>query len=231
MEMSHVFLGLATGIPVMIVVGPVALLLIEQGMTKGVRAGAPAAFGVSAVDLVFASAAAMAGAAAASVLAPVEPLMRIAGIGVLGVLAWRLWRDAAADLARKGTPAESAQAEPPGARARVAGERGSVSMKGGDLPTEAALRGQLSMAGRFFVVTAVNPITIVVFTSIVLSGAEGVGTPGWVLGMVMASMSVSFLFLALGQGLGAVLSERATIRLRMAGAVLIVAMAGWFAFA
>ena len=237
MELSHVFLGLATGIPVMIVVGPIALLLIEIGMTRGVRGGVPAVIGVSAVDLMYASTAAVAGAAAASVLAPVESTMRVAGILVLGLLAWKLWRDAGAELAALDRRLIELAAQPQADHTAspvdgCANERGAVSIPGAGNPTGAAgaRRSRLALGGQFFAATALSPITIVVFTSIVVSGGRGVGTAGWVLGMVVASLLVGFMFLAVGQGLGAVLGERATIRMRMGGALLIVAMAVWFAF-
>jgi hypothetical protein len=66
-----------------------------------------------------------------------------------------------------------------------------------------------------------------VFTSIVVGGAQGVGSAGWVLGMTTASLMVNFGFLAVGHALGAVLTDTAAARLRMGGALLVVALAAY----
>ncbi len=222
----------------MIIVGPIALLLIEQGLRNGVRGGVPAAVGVAAADLSFASASALAGVAAANVLAPIEPMLRLGAIGVLGVLAWRLWAAARADLVAMDRSAgaeillDEPLAAPVGGRAM---ERGAASLlrsdnAGGELDGTPRM-AKLALAAEFFAITAVNPLTVLVFTSIVVGGAAGVGTLGWVLGMVAASLMVNMTFVAIGHGLGAVLDERRTARLRMGGALLIVGLAAYFALA
>ena len=111
MRVSDLLTGIATGVPVMIVVGPIALLLVEQGLGRGFRGGAPAAVGVASADLAFSTVAALAGAAAASLLTPVEPVLRLTAVAVLGVLALHLWRSARGDLAAARTASEVA-AEP-----------------------------------------------------------------------------------------------------------------------
>ena len=88
--------------------------------------------------------------------------------------------------------------------------------------TSGTLMERLVLAGGFFGITVVNPITIVVFATIVMSGRQGVGSPGWVIGMVVASLMVSMTFLAVGHTLGAVFGEGSINRLRLGGAALMV---------
>jgi threonine/homoserine/homoserine lactone efflux protein len=255
MTLSHVLLGIATGVPVMIVVGPVSLLLIEQGMKHGFRGGMPAAVGVGVTDLTFSMSAAVAGAAAARVLEPAQALLHFVAFGVLAWLAVVTWKAARRELlgldgrildgpiqpisrtASSHRPTASSSDEALTALHATlqvvpdvpAVMGSSVSTWGG----RAALGADswLARATAFFLITAANPITIVVFASLVVSGRDGIGSPGWVLGMTIASALVSSIYLAVGHGLGAVLSDAATARLRMGGSVVILGLGAWFALA
>lgn len=247
MTLSHVLLGMATGVPVMIVVGPVSLLLIEQGMRHGFRGGIPAAVGVGATDLTFSVAAAAAGAAAARVLEPAQAVLHYVAFGVLAWLAAVTWRSARRDLLHvvcQAVPASPAVVGSPAGEQAFALADAGDAYGAGPVPTDGGgsgvrpLRGVVlggdgwfGRAAAFFAITAANPITIVVFASLVLSGREGIGSPGWVLGMTLASALVSTVYLAVGHGLGALLSESATARLRMGGAVVIAGLGAWFALA
>lgn len=231
MTFSHVLLGIGTGIPVMIMVGPVSLLLIEQGMRHGFRGGMPAAVGVGATDLAFSVAAAVTGAAAARVLEPAQAVLHLVAFGVLASLAAVTWRAARRDLlhvALQAVPASPAGAgdacgtDPAPAVVSASGGRGVLgAVLGGD--------SWLARAAAFFMITAANPITIVVFASLVVSGGDGIGSPGWVIGMTFASVLVSTAYLGVGHGLGAVLSESAIARLRLGGAVVLLGLGIWFA--
>jgi threonine/homoserine/homoserine lactone efflux protein len=90
MSFSNVLTGFLTGFPVMAVVGPIALLLIEAGLERGVRGAYPAALGVTAADSTFALGAALVGVAAVEVLEPVRSWLALAAVVVLVVLAARL---------------------------------------------------------------------------------------------------------------------------------------------
>jgi threonine/homoserine/homoserine lactone efflux protein len=254
MTFSQVLLGIGTGIPVMIMVGPVSLLLIEQGMKHGFRGGMPAAVGVGATDLTFSVAAAVTGAAAARVLEPAQAVLHLVAFAVLAWLAAVTWRAARRDLLHLDGPIMprakalgTASSEEPVTTQHMAFRTVPASpavaavAHGGELvPAVAsasdgrAVRGGdswLARAAAFSLITAANPITIVVFASLVVSGREGIGSPGWVIGMTFASVLVSTAYLAVGHGLGAVLSEMATARLRLGGAVVLLALGAWFAFA
>lgn len=226
------FVGLATGLPVMIVVGPIALLLVQEGMERGLRGGVPAIVGVSMVDLTFSATAALAGAGALRLLEPLSGWLEITATAVLALMAVGIWRTARSDLRTVG--AELAPSRPEVVheveRAALGGGGVATVTLGAPAPVPSPAVATKRMA-RFFAATAINPITIVVFTSLVISGRDGVGTPGWVVGMTIASLLVGTTFVGIGHGLGTLLNAAATARLRMGGAVLIAAMALWFAFA
>jgi hypothetical protein len=90
-------------------------------------------------------------------------------------------------------------------------------------PTPAT--GGLRLASGFMGLTMVNPLTIVVYAGIVMSGGAGVGTIGWVLGMGLASLFVHSGFVGLGHVLGATVSERAITGLRWAASAFLVQLA------
>jgi hypothetical protein len=71
----------------------------------------------------------------------------------------------------------------------------------------------------------VNPLTIVLFASIVIAGGPGVGTAGWAVGMALASLVAHAAFVVVGGVLGARLGASATARLRLGAAVLMGALA------
>lgn len=237
MNISNVLLGLATGIPVMIVVGPIALLLVDQGLRRGFKGGYPAAIGVAGADLVYSSLAAVAGMAAAKVLAPVESWLQIAAVTMLCAMAarialqaWRELKPTEAVPARELAPAVAVVADQRTDHHR-SNESGMVLVPVGAADTSAGsnrsgtpetLVERLVLAGGFFGITAVNPITIVIFATIVMSGRRGVGSPGWVIGMVAASLMVNMTFLAVGHTLGAVFNEGSINRLQLGGAALMV---------
>lgn len=227
MQLSDLLLGVATGVPVMIVVGPVALLLVEQGMRHGFAAGLPAAAGVATTDLTFSVAASLVGAGAVGLLAPVQPVMHLGTFIVLLGLAAHIWTAARSELtsARAATMAfldHAIGSGSPPAPGRVA-TKTSVQVE-----RSSARAGALGRAGAFFALTAANPVTLLVFASLVLSGRTGIGTSGWVLGMTIASLAVSTMYVAVGHVLGLVLTEVAIARLRMAGSVGIAGLGAWF---
>jgi threonine/homoserine/homoserine lactone efflux protein len=203
MAATNVITGFLTGLPALMAVGPIALLLIEQGLARGIRTGYPAALGVAAGDTAFAVLAAVAGTALSAALADYATGLRLVAVGILVAVAGRLFaearRSAAAVVADDPAPAGA-----PGALATVRGPR---------------------LAGGFLGLTVINPLTIVVYAGIVVSGGAGVGTAGWVLGMGLASLAVHSGFVGLGHVMGSTLSARAVVGVRYAAVGLLVVLA------
>lgn len=213
MEISNVLLGLITGVPVMIMVGPIALLLVEQGLRRGVRGGYPAALGVASADLLYSSVAAVAGVAVAGLLRPFEAWLSVGAVLMLCFIGLKVGISAMQDVRQL----SAEQASTGEAQLLGAGGAGSTVVAGP--------KAGLALAGGFFGITAINPLTIVIFATIVMSGTQGVGTMGWVIGMVVASLIVNMTFVTVGHTLGAVMDEVAVARVRLMAAGLIGALA------
>nr|AGC72676.1 lysine exporter protein (LYSE/YGGA) [uncultured bacterium A1Q1_fos_2286] len=217
MTFANVLLGLVIGLPMMIAFGPISVLLFDQGLERGVRSAAPAAIGVASADLTFSVFAAIAGATIATVLAPVEHLMVLAAVGVLAWIAFAMGRSAITEMRLLGdTATRSGSGEDRSANRQPAAAAPFVGLSGSRL------------AGAFYGLTMVNPVTIVLFASVVVAGTAGVGTPGWAVGMFLASLIAHGGFVVLGGVLGATLSTVATARLRLAAALFMVGLAVHF---
>ena len=86
-------IGVAAGYAIAIPVGPIAVLILRTGVTRGVRAALAAGAGTATADLIYSSIAMLFGAAASQTLAPFLPAIRIiaalvlAGIAIRGVIA------------------------------------------------------------------------------------------------------------------------------------------------
>ena len=100
MTLSNVLLGLTIGLPMMIAVGPISVLLLDQGLERGTRTAAPAALGVAGADLTLSSLAAVGGTVVSRALAPVQGAMVLVAVGVLAWLAIGMARGALAELRR-----------------------------------------------------------------------------------------------------------------------------------
>jgi threonine/homoserine/homoserine lactone efflux protein len=226
MSISNLLLGLTIGLPMMIAVGPISVLLLDQGLERGVRTAAPAALGVAAADLTFSVVASVAGATVTAVLAPAQAWLTLTAVGVLVWLAFDLGRAATAEL-RSLRPVQDLV--PAGAGAVPIDDLGFRSDPD---PAHASPFGHLQgakLAGTFYGLTMVNPLTIVLFASVVIAGGAGTGSAGWALGMALASLLAHGSFVVLGGVLGTTLNPVAAARLRLGAAVFMGALAVHFA--
>ena len=64
------FLGMAAAYGIAIPVGPIAVLILRTGVSRGLRAAAAAGAGAATADLIFATSAMVFGAAVSGFLAP-----------------------------------------------------------------------------------------------------------------------------------------------------------------
>lgn len=229
MALSNVLLGLTIGLPMMIAVGPISVLLLDQGLERGIRVAAPAALGVATADLTFSVAAAGGGATLSALLAPVEGWLTLGAVAVLAWLAIGMGRSAVAEL-RSVAPAGLVASERPARELAVVGgpatpgEADLVDDEASSTVAFAHLRG-LRLAAAFFGLTMVNPLTIVLFASVVIAGGTGVGSAGWALGMALASLVAHGSFVVAGGALGTTLGPVATARLRLGAAMFMGALA------
>ena len=255
MFVSNLVSGLLIGFPIMLAVGPIAILLVDQGLERGTRSALPAALGVASADLSFSSIAAIGGTSIAVFLSPITGFLSMAAVALLLFLAVRLFRSATAELrVLRAVPAASAPSgtgfEPClaglGDSSAVTAEHSTVTCPGraddaghlgsngsaslldpepgvADIPFGHLAGGRLGAA--FFGLTVVNPLTVVLFAAVVVAGGSGAGTPGWAVGMGLASLVVHGGWVLLGGALGSTLGERATARLRLGASVLMAALA------
>jgi len=81
--------GILAGYGIAIPVGPIAVLILETGIHRGLRPAAAAGAGAATADLVYASGAALAGATLATILAPALFPLRLTGAALLAFLGVR----------------------------------------------------------------------------------------------------------------------------------------------
>ncbi|MFB2581350.1 LysE family transporter [Herbiconiux sp. P15] len=169
--------GLVAGLALAAPLGAIGVLLIQEGLTRGLRRGMPGAAAVATVDILYCIAAVTAGALAGPVVNGWAPWPQIVGgaalvaMGVLGLVRSRRRRGsqgADAPITRSGT--------------------------------------SLRRFALFIGLTALNPATLVYFAAL-LTGLESVtGSPStavaFVMGVGVASFAWQALLVALGAGLG-----------------------------
>jgi threonine/homoserine/homoserine lactone efflux protein len=209
--MSSFATGFLAGIPLMIMVGPIAVLLVETGLGHGFRRAWPAGVGVAAADLTFAMGAAIGGATLIHALDRWAPTLRATAVVVLAAVGLHLLIRAVR------RPSAGAEA--------IAGGNGFVTTSTPD-PTAPSPRPRAGrrLAPRFYALTLANPLTIVAFTSLVLAGGVDREPRAWALGIASASLLVHVSLVAIGSGLGAVLGDRMQRGLRVAGGLAVVSM-------
>lgn len=81
--------GLLAGYAIAVPMGPITILIVDIGLSRGFRPGAAAAAGAASADGMYATAAGLFGAAVAGVLGPVLLPARLVGAAVLGALGLR----------------------------------------------------------------------------------------------------------------------------------------------
>lgn len=201
----HAFLlGVATGVPLMIAVGPIAILLVETGASRGFARAWPAGIGVAAADLFFASMALVGGASLRGLLAPFDREMRWIAAAVLAVLAVTMFRRSVSELRRRDVIAEASS-----------------------LPqSPRSTRRDGWLAPRMFLATVMNPLTIVAFTSLVVATGSEASSVWWPVGIATASLGVHLALVGLGSVLSAALPPMGPTWFRVVGSCSIMVVAG-----
>ena len=164
--------GAIAGYGIAIPVGPVAVLIIELGVRRGLRLAAAAGLGAATADGLYALLAVLAGARIAELLGPVTPALQLVAVVVLFGIAIR-GVYLALYYARIGIPGTA------------------------ELPSQ-PLRTYL----RFLTITLLNPTTILYFAALILGRPELGETPAeraaFIAGAALASTSWQLLLALLG---------------------------------
>lgn len=254
MTFSNILLGLTIGFPMMIAVGPISVLLLDLGLERGIRRAAPAVIGVASADLTLSIAASIGGSRLSELLAPITGWLTLGAVAVLTWLAFDLGRASLVDLRGVRVATADVAMAPAGAAVETtsyefvsdtaaADERvGSGSVVVDDRPDDRLANrpdgpsgstfGHLAgvrLAAAFYGLTLVNPLTLVLFASLVVAGGNGIGTMGWAVGMALASLVAHGAFMVTGGVLGTRLSPTANGVLRLIAAAFMAALAIHFA--
>jgi arginine exporter protein ArgO len=164
--------GAIAGYGIAIPVGPVAVLIIELGVRRGLRLAASAGLGAATADGLYALLAVLAGARIAELLGPLTPALQVAAAVVLFGIAIRGVYRALAH-ARVGIPGNA------------------------ELPSQPA-----RTYFRFLAITLLNPTTILYFTALILGRPQLGETPAeraaFIAGAALASTSWQLLLAFLG---------------------------------
>lgn len=203
---EQVLNGIIIGLPLMLTLGPISILLINQGMNAGSRSGIPAALGVASADLTMSMIAAAAGSALVATLSPVSGVLRLVAAAVIVGLAVKVGLGARLQLVtiRRGEGGQPDAFTP---------RRSFGDLRGGRL------------AGTFYGMTIVNPISLILLSAVVVAGGKGIGTPGWVVGMTLASLFAHTGYVMFGSFLRRTFNPVGLARVGMISAVLMVATA------
>lgn len=232
MALTDVLIGLGMGIPLMLAVGPLSILLLDQGLERGVRRASPAALGVAAADLSLCGAVAVGGTALASAVGSFSTPLNVLAIAALFVLAVDLGRSAVADLRSARAVLAAVPARVPAAVPAPLSAAAPAAVVVDDAPRSGAGLNRLHgarLSAAFYGLTFVNPLTLVLLASVVVAGGAGVGTAGWALGMGLASLLVHGGFVVAGGLLGSRLGPVASGSLRLGAASFMVFLAARFA--
>ncbi|MEZ5381702.1 MAG: LysE family transporter [Microthrixaceae bacterium] len=195
--MNGLIVGFTSSLPLLLIVGPMALMIVDTGLTSGVRAGWPAPVGVATVDLAYASLTAAAGVGLQRALGEHRQAMGwLGGAALLGLAAYLLMQ------------AQGQRRQPATHPAR---------------PTHVAHTAPIGLAARFAALCAINPLTLMAFGSLAVSAGANLG-PGWVVGIVAASLLVHGSYLVLGGAMGRVLTPALVHRGRLLGSVGVAAL-------
>ena len=203
------WVGILAGYAIAIPVGPIAVLIIETGIRRGLFAAAAAGAGAASADGFYATVAGLVGAAVAGLVAPVMTPARFVGGALLAFIAARsLW------AASRPTPPPAPAGDLPAA------------------PTDTTATARAGVALRTYLVflglTLINPMTFLYFAVLVLGlppAAGGEGRVLFVAGAFAGSLSWQLLLATAGSMLGGRLPPRVREATRIVGALIVLSFA------
>ena len=202
--------GAVAGFGVAIPVGPIAILILDTALRRGLRPGLAAGAGAATADGVYATIAGIGGTAIAGFIAPVSVPLRWASVAVLVVIAARglvaVRREMGASAVPVGVPSGAAD------------------------PESSARHRALATYLRFLGLTIVNPSTVVYFAALVvgLPAVSGGAAERLVFaaGAFIASIAWQSLLAVVGAVVHRRLPPSARLYTSLIGNVIVLALAG-----
>jgi len=232
--MHSFIVGFISALPVMAVIGPIAVMLLDTGIRHR-QLSLVGAAGVAAADLCFATLAWVGGAGLADGLSAHRQLLTtLASLCMVGIAAKMFVgaRSEHRELALASTGPSLPATAVPAAAPTTAPDLAAAPA----LTTAAAVRrgddatSLLAMFGRFFSLTIVNPVSIVAMAALVLGAGRSSGSPAWVVGVATASFLAHGAYCVAGSVLGGALPPTVRPWLRGGGAGAVLLMATFWMF-
>jgi arginine exporter protein ArgO len=207
--------GLAAGLGIALPLGAIGVLIVREGVERGIRAAGVAALAVATVDFAYALLAVVVGERIADALVGVERVVQLVGALALSAVVILGVRDLIRSIR---VPAGAGL--PEGAGLPVGPE-----LPGGpELPV-----GVRRTFVRFVGLTAINPMTAVYFVALTVGLAQRLTGPGagaaFAIGVFLGSLAWQMV-LAVGGGLaGSRMSEQVRITVSLAGYAIVAGYA------
>ena len=225
-EWSPFAAGLAAGLGIALPLGAIGVLIVREGVERGIRAAAVAALAVASVDFGYALVAVVVGERIAEALAGVERMVQLVGALALTVVVVLGVRDLLHSIhgpAPVPTPAAAIGGAPePAAPSSVTPHQQPPDLL--ELPV-----GYWATFLRFVGLTAINPMTAVYFVALTAGLSERLAGDSagaaFAIGVFVGSLAWQMV-LAVGGGLaGARMSDRVRIGVSLAGYAIVAAYA------
>ncbi len=216
--------GIAAGLGIALPLGAIGVLIVREGVERGIRAASVAALAVAAVDFGYAVVAVVVGERLADALSGVERLVQLVGalalavVVVLGVS--NLLRSV-----RRTQPVGSVGA----ASDRRAGSAVRSTVEPDELEQIDLPVGYRGTFLRFVGLTAINPMTAVYFVALTAGLSSRLAGPGagtaFVVGVLLGSLSWQMMLAIGGAAAGSRMSERIRIGVSLIGYTIVAAYA------
>jgi arginine exporter protein ArgO len=198
--------GAVAGLAVALPLGAIGVLLVQQAITAGWRAAAAGALGIGMIDGLYAAVAVLAGTSLSRALTGHESAVQLVGAGLLTAVAVRGLiglRQVMRDRVPTSDPVSGT----------AAGVRSSP----------------LRVLGRFFALTAINPLTAIYFVALAAGSGDAIGGPerssAFVVGVFVASLTWQLLLVTVGAVAGSRLGERSRLVTGLVGYLVVLGYA------
>jgi arginine exporter protein ArgO len=207
--------GVLAGLAIALPLGAIGVLILREGVERGLRASVPAALAVALVDFAYALVAVLLGARVGAALAGWERAIQLLGAAALTVVVVLGVRST---LARATAPPG-----PGGPTAPTADARSSA-----DPPTDP--QGSTArVVARFVALTAINPMTAVYFLALTTGLSEQLTERGagvvFALGVLVGSAAWQLVLAVTGALAGDRMTPRVRVAVSMAGYAIVAGYA------
>ena len=213
--------GLAAGLGIALPLGAIGVLILREGVERGIRAASVAALAVATVDFGYALVAVVVGERIAEALSGLERVVQLVGALALTVVVAIGVRDLLRSVRRSERSEPSERRQPPDP---------SEPSERSERPEPAELPvGYRRTFVRFVGLTALNPMTAVYFVALTAGLAQRLSGPGagaaFVGGVFLGSLAWQMV-LAIGGGTaGSRMSEPVRIGVSLAGYAIVAGYA------